>query len=186
MIAYIHGKIINVNIVNGFLIVNNNNIGYKVYTSLNILSECSINNDISLYIHTYVSQDDIKLFGFANIEHLYFFEKLISISGVGPKTALNFFNYDVDKIQLYINVGDIEKIPKISGIGHKTMQKIVLELSGKMNINQNNQDNKKINEVKNALLNLGFTQKDIDSKLKDAPTDLDTENLIRWFLKNIN
>jgi len=138
-----------------FIILENNNIGYKIY--LNNLDNINLENDIKLFIHEHIREDRHDLYGFLTYENLSFFSKLLSVSGVGPKMAQNICSLGMEKIEKSIMEGNTASIESVSGVGKKTAQKIVLELKGaidkiltKKDINQ---------DVLNALVGLGYNRK---------------------------
>lgn len=131
MISYLTGIIINKG--KNYIIVNVNGIGYKVFVSTNLLSEISISQEIELYIYQQVGEQVLSLFGLRSLTELEFYELLLSVSGVGPKTALAFFNVaDVDNLQDSIMRADADLLSKVPGIGKKTAERIVLELGTKI------------------------------------------------------
>lgn len=131
MIAYLIGYIVNKG--KNFLIINVNGVGYKVFVSNNLLSDTSIAQEIELYIYQQVGEQVLALFGLRSLAELEFYELLLSVSGVGPKTALAFFSVaDVDGLKDSIMRGDADFISKVPGIGKKTAERIVLELGTKI------------------------------------------------------
>ena len=89
MISYLRGTIV-AKEDRYIVIVLNNQIGYRVFVTNHVLEAVNFDQEISLYIFTYVREDALELYGFSTMEELGFFEKLISISGVGPKSALDY------------------------------------------------------------------------------------------------
>lgn len=89
MYAYIKGEVIN--ILNNKLIIENNKIGYEINCSENSLLNMTVGEEIKVYTYYYVTQDSISLFGFSTLEEKSMFEKLISVSGIGAKTAIRCF-----------------------------------------------------------------------------------------------
>jgi len=116
-----------------FIIIENNGIGYKVFAPINILHEVMEGDQIELYTYQHVREDALMLFGFKDYSQLQLFELLISISGVGPKTGLGVFAVaGVDDIKSAIVNQDASVLKKVSGIGAKTAERIVLELKNKV------------------------------------------------------
>ncbi len=131
MIAFLRGKVISQN--DSFLIVEVNNVGYKVFVNQNLLNQTKVGNQIELYTHQYVREDSLGLYGFTSQDELEMFELLLSISGVGPKSALGVLSIaSIDDLKRTIAAGDPSLLVKVSGIGKKTAERIVLELREKV------------------------------------------------------
>jgi len=131
MISYLNGKIINKG--NGFVIIAVNNIGYKVFTSQILWAEMPIGQDVEIYTHQNVREDALDLYGFKSLAELEIFEMLISISGIGPKTGLAVMAVgNADEIKNSISRGDSNFLTKVSGIGRKTAERVILELREKI------------------------------------------------------
>ena len=101
MIAYLNGNV--QKHLSDSLIVTSNGVGYLVYANNQVLAEHEEHDSIELYIHTAVKEDDIKLFGFKTLEELKLFKLLITVSGVGPKTALEILNNPINAIKYAIS-----------------------------------------------------------------------------------
>jgi Holliday junction DNA helicase RuvA len=131
MISFISGKIINKG--NGFIIIKTGDIGYKIFLSPSFFSELEIGQDLDIYTHQYVREEALDLYGFRGLEELEMFEMLLSISGIGPKTALGVLAVgSADQIKESIARGDSALLTKVSGIGKKTAERVVLELREKV------------------------------------------------------
>lgn len=118
----------------GRLVVDCNGVGYDICVSNNTLQECgSIGKRVKLYTYLAVSQDDMRLFGFGNKEEKSMFEKLISVSGIGPKMAMQVLSgLNLPNLINAIVCGDVNILSKIKGLGKKTAERIVLELREKL------------------------------------------------------
>lgn len=131
MISFLQGKILNKG--NGFVIVELNNIGYKVFVCQSLWSKLNLGQEVELYTHQYVKEDALNLYGFNNIEELDLFELFLSVSGIGPKSALGILGVaKAEDIKDSISQGDPSLLTKVSGIGRKTAERAVLELRGKI------------------------------------------------------
>src|SRR6185369_15938313 len=132
MIGSIRGKILLK--TDKFVIVETCGVGYKVSVSPEILGlNRKVGEEISLFIHTHVREDALDLYGFLEYSELEFFEMLISVSGVGPRSALAILGLtSIDTLRHAIGTGDTSYLTKISGIGKKTAEKIVIELRDKV------------------------------------------------------
>lgn len=190
MIYSILGKIINK--MEKFVVVENNGIGYKIFSSESILAGLEVGQDINLYTYLNVREDVLDLYGFLSLEDKEFFEMLISVSGIGPKGALGILAVAPTRmLKSAILAGDSNVMTKVSGIGSKTAAKIVLELKSKLASSISKEDKesylsedvKKDIDVIDALVGLGYNQLKAREALKSAPTDLSTEDKIRYCLK---
>ena len=116
------------------------------------------------------------------------FEKLIGVSGIGPKTALAMISTPVDQFQKAIAEGDVPFLTRIPGLGKKTAERLIVELRGKLNLETagNTQIPKSAaaTEATDALRNLGYEPRTISEILSDAPTDATTEELVKFFLSS--
>ncbi len=131
MISYLEGKIIKKGI--NYILLNVGYVGYKIFVNEKFLSELAGGDEITVWTHQYVREDSLDLYGFSNDEELDLFEILLSISGVGPRSALAVLAIaGVSEIRSSIASGDPSLLTKVSGIGKKTAERVVLELRDKM------------------------------------------------------
>ncbi len=131
MISYLQGKILNKG--RGFVILQASNIGYQVFVNAGLYADLQTEQEAELYIHHHISETAQDLYGFKNFNELEFFKLLISISGVGPKSALGVLAMaGVEELKESIATGDFSILSKVSGIGKKTAERIVLELRNKI------------------------------------------------------
>ena len=131
MIAYLKGKIIAK--TNSYLILETGGVGYQVFAGENFLADAKTGSEQEIYIHHQVREDASDLYGFKNLDDLNLFELLISVSGVGPKSALAVLSLAAtDDIREAIVRGDASLLTKVSGIGKKTADRLVLELKNKV------------------------------------------------------
>jgi len=188
MIAYIKGKI--KQRLSKSVVVLNGNIGYEVFLSLKTLENTKIDEETEFYIHSYIKEDAFDLYGFSSLEELDFFKKLINVSGVGPKSALNVLALaDVDALKRAITSGDSSMLQKVSGIGKKTAERLVVELKEKFIVDLseagiNTNDNSQVVE---ALVSLGYKQMEAQEIVKHLPQDeSDLASKIKQALQFIN
>lgn len=131
MIAYLKGKIVAK--TNSYLILETGGVGYQVFAGENFLADAKTGSEQEIYIHHQVREDASDLYGFKNLDDLNLFELLISVSGVGPKSALAVLSLAAtDDIREAIVRGDASLLTKVSGIGKKTADRLVLELKNKV------------------------------------------------------
>src|SRR4030043_1192537 len=157
MIGFIEGKIESSN--DKYAIVEVNGVGYKIYISANIFKKLpKINEKVKLYTHLHVREDIMDLYGFLDRKELEFFELLISISGIGPKGATNILNVaSVETLKKAIANEESSILTKVSGIGKKTAEKIILELKNKVSGGELLGDKAGADsEAIDALISLGY------------------------------
>lgn len=198
MIAFVSG-ILEMKL-NGYIVIDVAGIGYKVFMSeVAIDSLGELGKKVKVYTHHHVREDDISLYGFLTMEELNMFELLISVSGVGAKSALSILaNIEPSTFALAVISNDTSKLVKIPGVGAKTAARIVLELKDKLK-NQDLVDKKKDVVKKNILYNenideaiaalqvLGYNRKDIEKVFENIELEnLSLEDMIKQGLKYLS
>jgi Holliday junction DNA helicase RuvA len=187
MIGSIKGKIILK--TEKFLIVETAGVGYKINVSPDTLSKIkNLNEEVFLFVHTHVREDTFDLYGFLNQSELEFFEMLLNVSGIGPRSALAILGItSIETLRKAIGTGDTSYLTKISGIGRKTAEKIVIELRDK--ISEMTKDEKggislqgELDALE-ALKSLGYMQNEAREALKKVSPDTNTNAKIREALK---
>ena len=183
MIGSIKGKIIFK--TDKFLIVEANGVGYKVNVSPDVLSKTTkLNEEIMLWIYTHVREDALDLYGFLNREELEFFEMLINISGIGPRSALAILGIaSIKTLRKAIATSDTSYLTKISGIGKKTAERIVIELRDKMGTELEGSSLQEELDTLEALKSLGYSQNEAREALKKVSPEGNTNTKIREALK---
>ena len=168
-----------------FLIVETGGVGYKISVSPDTLSKAKKTGDeIFLFIHTHVREDAFDLFGFLDIQELEFFEMLINISGIGPRSALTILSIaSIETLRKAIGSNDITYLTKISGIGRKTAEKIIIELRDKVGKENKDGSLKEELDALLALKSLGYSQNEAREALKTVSSNSDTNTKIREALK---
>lgn len=187
MIAKLTGKIEYSR--DNWIIVDVSGVGYKVYLTDFALGKLAGTEEGSFFIYTYVREDILALYGFINIEEKEMFELLISISGIGPKAALGILSVaDPISIRTAILNNDPSILTKVSGVGKKTAERVILELQNKvadMSIGERNEvvaDSEAIE----ALMALGYSAFQAREGLKLAPAELKSvEEKIKFALKEL-
>ena len=187
MIGYINGNII----FSGdkYVILDVGGIGYKVYISPDTVSSISAQGNAKLWTHLVVREDALDLYGFLDQKELDFFKLLIGISGIGPKGALGIMSVaPVETVLSAIGTGDTSYLTKVSGIGKKNAQKIILELKDKIgNLISTEQTDVGLHEdidVIEALRSLGYKERDAREALqKLSPNIKGTSQKITEALK---
>ena len=196
MYSYIIGKVISKS--KNILILENNNIGYEIYMTEIALSELNIGEDAKIYTYYNVTQDNISLFGFKNLEEKKMFENLISVSKIGAKTAIGILSsISIAELAISIITNDINRLSKLPGIGKKTAQRIVLEITDKVKTEEiiftedkeqkSNEQyvtvSEKEKDVVEALKVLGYNIKEIEKIMKSLDINSSTEDMIKQALK---
>ena len=186
MIGYLEG--ITILVKHSSIIVNVRGVGYEVFLPQNLLSQQSSKQNIALYIHTHVTDQSLTLYGFRSTKELEIFELLLTVSGIGPKSALNILNYGVEKIRQSIVEAEINFFTQIPRLGTKNAQKIIIELKNKLggvkelDLNQDLRNK----ELVEALISMDFSRSEISEVLKRIPADMQKlEEKIRFALKNL-
>ncbi|MDP2649676.1 MAG: Holliday junction branch migration protein RuvA [bacterium] len=186
MIASIKGKIDIIS--SSYVVVDVNGVGYKILLPFAILSTLSVGKETKLFTYTHVREDVLELYGFLNQEDLKLFEHLISVSGVGPKTAIGIFSSgSSDMIIGAISRADVEFFTSVPRLGKKNAQKIIIELKSKLGsiaeLDLSGQTSKEDIEIIDALKNFGFTSSEIKKALKEMPEEKTFEERIKAALK---
>lgn len=206
MLAYIKGELAIK--AQGYIVIDVGGLGYKIF-----MSELAMDNigniGEQVKVHTYyrVTEDDISIFGFNTVEELRLFELLISVSGIGAKTAITMLGcIEPSQFAIAVISGDVNTLKKIPGVGPKSAQRIILELKDKLKKEQqiaelssatstitSEQKNKvrqvivnddKVEESISALQVLGYQRKDIDKVLEKIDVqNLKLEDIIKQALK---
>lgn len=132
MIAHLRGKLISRR--PNLVIVETGGVGYDVTISVPAFAELpSLGSEVALHIHTHVREDQLALYGFLRHEEKELFEKLITVSGIGPKLAITILSgMPADDMVNSIRANDLARLTKIPGIGRKTAERMVLELRDKL------------------------------------------------------
>lgn len=189
MIAQLTGTVAYIDLK--FIILNVNNVGYKVFTAGDDLSTLSIGSEVSMWIHTTVREDALDLYGFSKKETHDFFELLITVSGIGPKSALGILSVaSVESLREAIISGESSYLTKIGGIGKKVAEKILVELRGKVEGDESDfaKGGRGKNDVDalDALRALGYSHKEAREALEKVPATIkDPAEKVKAALKNL-
>jgi len=191
MFAYIKGSLEMKS--SGYIVIDINGLGYKVFMSQNNIDTIGELHDIiKVFTYIKVREDDISIFGFKTQEELKMFELLISVSGVGAKSALVMLScIEPSDFAIAVISNDVKVLTKVPGIGNKSAQRIILELKDKLKEEQleeklkdsskklkDNSEN--INEAISGLMVLGYSKKDIEKAFEHLDIDnLSIEDLIK-------
>lgn len=194
MISFIKGKKLEIDPTK--IIIDVNGIGYELKISLRTYSEIKEHSVVNLFTHLQVKEDSHTLFGFYDKSERKTFLSLLSISGVGPSTAIMILSsLSSSELNSAIISSDVLTIKSVKGIGLKTAERIILELKDKIlkNLNQKNpnnflveRDNTIKNEALSALSSLGISKNVVNNhidRVLDTNNNISLEDLIREVLK---
>lgn len=195
MYAYIKGKIVEKS--NNYVIIENNGIGYRVFMTMTSIEKISDNNEeIKIYTYYQVREDNISLYGFLQKEELRMFELLLSVSGVGAKSAVAMLSSILpSEFAMAIIQNDTSKLTKIQGVGAKTAARIVLELKDKLkteeaisksssNIEKAIRSEIETDEAVQALQILGYGKKEVEKAISQIDlSGLSVQDIIKSALK---
>jgi Holliday junction DNA helicase RuvA len=161
MISHIHGEIEQRG--EGFVVIDVGGIGYHVNITKPTLQELDKKEKVKLYTYLHVREDALILYGFTNAGELEIFKLLISVTGVGPQTALNILSQiKIEELAAAIIHEDEKVLTRISGIGQKSARRLILELKDKMKTKMGGYAPAgSVNyDAVSALVSLGFAQRE--------------------------
>ncbi len=198
MYGYIKGEFVSARGEN--IIVENHGIGYKIYMPLMLQSRIGhIGDSVCVYTYYYVREDNISLFGFPSPEDQDMFELLLSVSGIGPKTAITIVEMlQPAELAMAVLSGDVKKLCTVKGLGKKSAERIVLELKDKLkgfdqgsitssdefSVPTSASDRSELADCVSALLVLGYPASEANRAANQAYEEgLEAEQLIRKALR---
>lgn len=173
MIAGIKGKI--EYLKDGYAVIDVGGIGYKVFLTAYSFGKLAGQERAELFVHTHVKEDAIDLYGFLSMDELDMFELLISISGVGPKSGLGILAVaSPGTIKTAILNEDSSILTKVSGVGKKTAQRVILELKNKVGAVSAGEQEEAVadSDAIEALVTMGYSVSDAREALKTVPADV--------------
>jgi len=192
MIAFLEGTVAGKTATS--LLLNVGGVGFEVGMSTSSLSKLpGVGERVLVHTHLQVRDDGMSLYGFSALEEKALFERLITVSGVGPKVALAALSsYDAAKLAELISAQDVTAVQRVPGIGKKMASRIILELKGSFDEglvslfeDKQQEESKAMAGAREALLSMGFTEAEIDLSLKDAPANASESALLQYALKKL-
>lgn len=194
MYSYIKGTIEEICL--DHIVIENNNIGYKISVSSNTIKDLQIGSMSKIYTKLIVREDDMSLCGFSTKEEMHMFELLTSVSKIGPRVGLGILSFGTPgQLGAYILSEDVAKLSKAPGVGKKTAERIVLELKDKIDKNSvefeptlltNEPISVSKDEAVDALVSLGYTSAEAKEAVDKCKKDgLNTEDIIKKSLTYI-
>lgn len=194
MIGYLNGKI--KFLMGDECILDIGGVGYKVFVDAFTRQSLQLDATAEFFVHTAVREDAITLYGFKDRETLEFFEMLLTVSGLGTKSALAVVSkISAADFSAAVSTQDLATLTKLPSIGKKSAQRILLELKDKVknvsvNLSKEFQPaqivSNAFDEATDALSALGYTSAEISAVFKRAPKNFSTEQLIKFALKELN
>jgi holliday junction DNA helicase RuvA len=189
MLAHLEGNIMETR--GDFVILSIGGVGYKVHLLPSIITSCKAGAGKSFYTHLAVRENALDLYGFTTHEELDFFEMIISVSGIGPRSGLAILSLaTIETLRLAIGSGDTSYLTKVSGIGRKTAEKIVLELKDKIGAVERANGSPTLTEeteALEALRSLGYSQSEARDALRAVPEGtLNTNERLKEALKRLS
>lgn len=193
MIAYLKGKMIQKS--PDQIILDIGGVGYQTWIPLSTyLKVGDVQETVELFIYTQLTDNSLSLYGFSTEEEKELFKKLISISGIGPKIALNILSgIQTSDLEKAIKQSDVTRISLIPGIGKKTAMRIAIELQEKLDKKEKIIHSPGFQEKENlisSLMNMGFKRKEVekivDNTLQSLSSEAGFEKLLRESLKRLS
>ena len=189
MIGYLEGRVKHLDANHAIVVTNG--VGYEVHISASTYYKLEGKRDIALEIYTHVREDALSLYGFATPEEKFAFEKLISISGIGPTLAQKILSgIDAPDLADAVSRSDTRKLTSIPGVGKKTAERICLELRDKLTLTEAQRASAPTmarmnieDDVQSALINLGYRQKDAEAAIDSAKKEVGAEAELSTLLK---
>jgi Holliday junction DNA helicase RuvA len=187
MIGWLRGNIRSLD-PTGMVLLDVHGVGYEVNISLQTLCGLQQDQQIEFLVHTHVREDQITLFGFSQPHERDLFRKLMTVSGIGARVAMNILSgMTVNDLMNAIEEADDAYIARIPGIGKKTAQRLILELKGKLVSDQPAPEAHPLKtDVRSALINLGYRPASVDSVLKTIEPAESFEEMFRAAMKAIH
>lgn len=204
MIAWLKGSIIEVD--DNEIVINTGGVGYRVLIGQNmsLQESCNPGDEVELAVYTSVKEDGIRLFGFQNFFIRKVFVLMLNVNGIGPKVALNIVDQlGANDIIKALRMGDAAMFTRVSGVGKKTAQRIILDLQGKMELLQysgyepdkeelgrqpgeNDRQKQLFSDAVSALSNLGFSIKEAEKAIAGhLSPDISLDEMIRNCLSDL-
>lgn len=203
MIGYVKGTVEGIS--DEYILVENNGIGYRIFTSGKALADIGkLHQSVILYTYLHVREDELSLYGFPTSEEMETFKLLISVNGIGPKVALSILSaLSVKELSMAVMMGDAKAITRANGVGNKGANRIIMELkdklkyddllsvasgeadSGSVVATEGKTDN--ISDTVLALVSLGYSEFEAMKAIKQIPDaqSMNSDKLLKAALKKI-
>ncbi len=183
MIGYLEGIIID-KLDSNEIIVGVSGVGYRIST----VEDYRKSQKVKIYVHSYVRQDTMSLYGFVNLKGLQLFELLITVSGIGPKVGMSILrNTSLENIMDAISKADVSFFTSVPGIGKKGAQKVIIDLKNKVGGITDldlNDDGK--SDIVDGLVSMGFERRSIQRLLQKTDKEMTDEEKIKFVIKSLS
>ena len=159
----------------GFVIISAGGVGYRIAVTRETLAKLKTNTEASLWTHLAVREDALDLYGFETEDMLRFFGLLLTVPGIGPRSALAILDIgEIGTIQSAIAAGNSSYLTKVSGIGKKTAEKIILELKEKVGASSEDASRALSGDAEalEAMRALGYSLQEARDALRKVPQDV--------------
>lgn len=187
MIAKLQGKIDFLR--DNYAVVNVSGVGYKVFVTLHTFGKIAGQQEVEFFTHTYVREDTLALYGFLELSELEMFELLISVSGIGPKAAMGILGIaDPKTISMAVLNEDPSILTRVSGVGKKTAERVILELKNKISEMPTHEKIKLSadSDALEALVGMGYSISEARETLKNVPPEVkDVGERVKLALKSL-
>ena len=183
MISYIKGQVVARG--SDYIITDTGGVGYKIFLAANLINSFPVGSTTELYCSLHIRQDEtLELYGVGSPEMLELFETLKGISGIGPKAALRLSSLGTrEQMRDAIEKGNASFFAGVHGIGQKKIQKVILELTGKLKTLRQGDEEEDVDAI-DALVALGFSRQKAKEALSKIPQNIETsEEKIKQALK---
>ena len=185
MIGFLKGQVTRIS-GKEILILTPSGVGYAVFAAGTLLALVKKGSEISAEIFMVVRENEISLYGFGGTDEKILFQKLLGVSGVGPKMAMEMVSVPPQYFLKAVEEGDIAFLTRIPGLGKKKAERLIVELRGKIDLSAVGEEAARVDPAKEeaigALEGLGYDRATIKEILKKAPEGASTEELVRYFL----
>jgi len=192
MIDYIRGKLTDKELTH--VAIETAGVGYSVSIPLSTYEKLpEPGKDALIYIHYYVREDDVKLYGFASKADREIFRHLITVNSVGPKVAMGIMSgISIENLVMYVNAGDTAGLKKVPGVGLKTAERIIIELKGKLGAYSSSPATSRSKgsavhghkeEAYAAMLSLGYNDKQVAKAIDRVSLEIDREAQIEEWIR---
>lgn len=198
MIGYLKGKVLSKD--ERSILLDVNGVGYEITLPQDFCASLSVGNEAEIWVHTHVKEDILALYGLETKNQRVLFSKILGISGIGPKTALDIISTPIETLKTAVNHSNAGILTTIPGIGKKTAERLLIDLKsvfekfvpeleiGKGSSTSGNSGTNGLNiDIMGALENLGFRKNEIVHVLNNLPKDIDSEKeIMKYALKELN
>ncbi|MDR2693915.1 MAG: Holliday junction branch migration protein RuvA [Chitinispirillales bacterium] len=192
MIDYIRGALTDKEI--SHIAIETAGVGYSVSIPLSTYEQLpEPGKEVKIYIHYYVRDDDVKLYGFASKADREIFRHLITVNSVGPKVAMSIMSgVSIENLVMYVNAGDTAGLKKIPGVGAKTAERIIVELKGKLGMYSSTASGAmtkrpiakgRKEEAYAAMLSLGYNDKQVAKAIERVSQEINESAPVEEWIK---